>query len=174
MKTGFLVLIKKKTTKINFILLVICAAFIVTSCSSDDDNSDGDQMMQEEEETTLDFNLLVDSWEAQDFVFESSNSSLPDTNFTGQGGTVILEISDTGEFTFTLMRVEPDQTFMNSGEFRVENNTLQARFEDEMSFRNLEAEVSQQQLMIEGTGLFDLSGEGSNVSNAFRATFFRQ
>ena len=174
MKTAFWVTLKKKTVKINFILLAISAVFLVASCSSDDDNSEGDEMMQEEEQTTLDFNLLVDSWEAQDFVFEAANSSLPDTNFTGQGGTVLLEVSDNGDFTFTLMRVEPDQTFMNSGEFRVENNTLQARFEDEMSFRNLEAEVNQQQLMIEGIGLFDLSGEGSNISNAFRATFFRQ
>jgi len=158
--------------KINFILFALCTVFIATSCSSDDDNSEPEEMMQEEE-ATLDFNLLVDSWQAQDFVFESSNSSLPDTNVTGDGGTVNLVVGDNGDFTFTLIFVQPDETIMNSGEFRIQENMLQARFDPGTSFSNLQAELDEQNLVIEGQGVFDLSGEGSNVPIVFRGTFFR-
>lgn len=159
--------------KINVVFLGLFTVFFVASCSSDDDNAVDDQMMQEEE-TTLDFNLLVDSWEAQDFVFESSNSALPDTNVTGQGGMVDLVVSDSGAFTFTLMFVGPDATIMNSGEFRIENNTLQARFDPSGDFRNLQAELDQENLTLEGEGIFDLSGDGSNVPLRFSGTFFRK
>ncbi len=172
MKKTLSIIQNKAVTKVIFIPFVFILLLVVTGCGSDDDNTPGDETMQEEE-TTLDFNLLVDSWEAQDFVFENSSSSLPDTNVTGQGGTVILEVSDSGDFTFTLMFVEPEETIMNSGVFRVQNNMLQARFDPNTDFSNVEVEVDQQSLMIEGNGLFDLSGDGSNVPIRFIGTFFR-
>ena len=154
-------------------LIVLISTMVIFSCSSDD-NGDTPQENAEEVEEILDFSLLVDSWEAQDFVLESSNSSLQDTNVTGQGGSVDLAVTSNGSFIFT-MTVFPDTPeIMNSGEFRIEENTLQARFENEMSFRNLEAEISESNLVIEGRGLFDLSGEGSNISINFRGTFVRK
>ncbi|MEO0571085.1 MAG: hypothetical protein AAF039_05220, partial [Bacteroidota bacterium] len=150
----------------------VCSFICLSSCSSDDDGTPEEEMAQPEEEV-LDFSLLVDSWQASDFVFENANTSLPDTNVLGLGATVTLEVNDNGAFTFTLMFEEPQGTVMNSGEFRIENNILQAKFENNANYNDLEAEIEEESLSLEGLGIFDFSGEGSNVPLRFRGRFFR-
>lgn len=156
----------------------IASAFVIvflilTSCSSDDSDSPVDETQQMDEEEVLDFNLLVDSWEAQNFIFESPNNTTPDTDVKAIGGSVDLDVMQDGTFVFDFTFTD-FPAFMNSGEFRIEDNTLQARFETDMDFRDLEAELSQQILKIKGEGRFDLSGEGSNITSGFVASFVRK
>ena len=173
MKSIFSFSLKEKSTKFGVILFLLCAGFIFTGCSSDDDGTPQEEMA-EEEEANLDFELLVASWEASSFTFLNSNSSLPDTEVLGQGGSAILEVMDDGTFLFTIRVIPEEPEIMNEGVFRVQDNTLQARFESQTDYRNLEAEIEEMRLSIEGQGLFDLSGNESNVPIGFRATFFRR
>ncbi|NKI32640.1 hypothetical protein [Croceivirga thetidis] len=157
----------------NLALTLVIVFLTITSCSSDETDNPVDETEQMGEEGTLDFNLLVDSWEAQNFIFESPNNTTPDTDVKAIGGSVDLNVMEDGTFVFDFTFTD-FPAFMNSGEFRIEDNTLQARFETDMDFRDLEAELNQQLLKIKGEGRFDLSGEGSNVTSGFVASFVRK
>lgn len=154
-------------------LAMVIVFLIFTSCSSDDTEGPVDETEQMEEEQLLDFDLLIDSWEAQNFIFESPNNTTPDTDVKAIGGSVDLDVMEDGTFVFDFTFTD-FPAFMNSGEFRIEDNTLQARFETDMDFRDLDAELNEQILKIKGEGRFDLSGEGSNITSGFVASFIRK
>ena len=165
------ILVQILLKKVNFILFTLCIVFMATSCNSYDDDT-SEEEISPPEEALLDFSLLVDSWRASEFFTVSTNSSLPDANILANGGTVDLAVDSNSEFTFTV-NFEIEDGFMNSGEFRIEDNVLQARFEDNVNYSDLEAEIGEESLSLEGLGVFDFSGEGSNIPLGFRGRFLR-
>ena len=164
----------KHNAKIYSMAFLMCTALFILGCSSDDGGGDQMDEMAQEEDPILDFDFLVDTWQAETFFFQESNSSLGDLSVIGNGGSVTLEVMSDGRFVFDF-EVPPDEDgFMNSGIFRIEENTLQALFSDDTSYRDLEAEIGESRLTIEGIGIFSLSGQGSKITQGFRGTFFRQ
>lgn len=147
-------------------------ALFLGACGSDD--TEVEEMEEAMEEETIALAQLVDSWQANQFIFLNPGSASPETDILGMGTTVFLDVMSDDTFIFRITFQNPVEEIENTGVFRVVNNELQARFDNVSNdFESLDAQINGNSLSIEGSGFFDLSGQGSNVPIGFRSRYSR-
>ncbi len=150
----------------------LLTTLFLVACGSDD--SEVEEMEEAMEEETIVLSQLVDSWQANQFVFLNPGSATPESDILGMGATVFLDVMSDDTFIFRITFQNPVEEIQNTGIFRVVDNELQARFDNVSNdFESLEAQINGNTLSIEGSGFFDLSGEGSNVPIGFRSRYSR-